>query len=292
MLKLFIRCIQSGDVDQLKLLLKKDRKLATQLNKNRDTMLHIAVQARNIAVIRLLLEYGAQHKANGSGQTPLHLAATYGQIDIMRVLLKEGASVNERDDNGDTPLYIAIDHAGRMIAYHFSDISTCDRFIGAVILLLLNGANTNLANKKGDTPLLAAAWCGNTQLTVFLLQFSAEVNKANKKGESPLFAAAARGHTGVVEILLAHNAKINQTNKQDQTPFDIARVYGHIVVIKLLEETRMFQKNSPSIALHSDFFRIENSPVDSQCPPDSDDDSDCDDLRFSPVSPYPRRHTL
>lgn len=288
MRKLFIECIENGDVDQLQVLLKKDRTLATR-KENGDTMLHKAVQNRNIAIISLLLDYGAQHNPNRSGQTPLHLAATYGLVEIMQALLERGATIDEVDDNGESPLYIAVKHAGQMMAYHFSDTETCDRFFNAVNLLLKWGADTNLANKQGETPLLAASWYGNVQLTQLLLCYFADVNKANNKGESPLFAAAARGHLAVVEILLDNQAKINQADKEARTPVYMAQFYGHIVVAELLEEVevRVSQENSRSIASCADFF----SPANSQCPRDSEDDSDSDDFNFSPVAPYSRRHS-
>ncbi len=297
MLKALIHCIQNENVEQLQALLEENRALAVG-RKHGNTMLHLAVQRRNTAIIQLLLDYEAEQKPNRHGQTPLHLAAIYGHIEIMEMLLEYGAPIDAVDERGDSPLYIAVSHAGQMMAYHGADISTCDKFIKAVFLLVINGANPNLANKDGGTPLLAAAWYGNASLVDFLLQYSAEINQRNKKGESPLFAAAARGHVEVVKTLLKHGAKVDQPNEDGKTPLDIARIYGHIAVVELLEEARSLQKNSHSVGLRTHFFKIENSPADSLCAKDSEDESDCEDESdsededFNPVLRYQRRNSL
>jgi ankyrin repeat protein len=43
-----------------------------------------------------------------SGMTPLHAAARKGLKKVVELLIHEGADVNAKDDDGDTPLDLAL----------------------------------------------------------------------------------------------------------------------------------------------------------------------------------------
>ena len=73
------------------------------------TSLMMAVKKKNNANrVAWLLERGADPDVgNFSGRTALHLAARDGRAEHVRLLLAAGASVNVRDERGDTPLQYA-----------------------------------------------------------------------------------------------------------------------------------------------------------------------------------------
>jgi Ankyrin repeats (3 copies) len=59
------------------------------------TPLHRAVIAKSEAIVRLLIERGANvNCARGDGKTPLHLAAESGEFGIAKLLIENGADVN------------------------------------------------------------------------------------------------------------------------------------------------------------------------------------------------------
>lgn len=75
-----------------------------------NTALHAAIAgARDLAVIRLLLERGARTDLRDSnGQTCLHSAAFHDDsVEIVRLLLERGADPAARDHDGATPLGLA-----------------------------------------------------------------------------------------------------------------------------------------------------------------------------------------
>jgi ankyrin repeat protein len=80
------------------------------------TPLHAALFGRKTETAMLLLENGADPrlKRGGSGWpragwTAIHYAAQYGMLELIRAMIERGASINARDDEGRTPLRVAID---------------------------------------------------------------------------------------------------------------------------------------------------------------------------------------
>ncbi len=75
-------------------------------------------------VVRLLLEHGANPNARetSKNQTPLHLAAcNQSGFDVVRVLLEHGADVDAKDDQGRTPLQLALEEGQDAIARLLSE---------------------------------------------------------------------------------------------------------------------------------------------------------------------------
>jgi ankyrin repeat protein len=100
------------DIDAVKLLLEHGANLKKK-KYERETAWHLAAQAGNTDVVRLLLERwpeGIRDKACGL-RTPLHCAAEEGNTDMVRLLLESWpAGMREKDNLGFTPL--------RSAAYH------------------------------------------------------------------------------------------------------------------------------------------------------------------------------
>ena len=61
-----------------------------------------------VIILKLLLEKRADIDVkNDDGQTPLIVAVTKGELEIVRLLIKKGANVNAVDDDGKTALRYA-----------------------------------------------------------------------------------------------------------------------------------------------------------------------------------------
>lgn len=91
---------------------------------------------------------------NEDGSTALHKAAAYGDSDVVRRLLAAGADVNARDNDGRTPLHLAVRHAH------------CFRAESVVSLLVQAGASGFAACNYGATPLESAMKYAVTQKIV------------------------------------------------------------------------------------------------------------------------------
>ena len=96
-----------------------------------------------IAIAKLLVARGADVDArNEEGQTPLHLALSYiGSAAVAEPLMELGANVNVKDNDGRTPLHDAVDRCNTRAAY----------------CLLEHGAVANIGDNEGLTPIDLAA---------------------------------------------------------------------------------------------------------------------------------------
>ncbi|KZV62658.1 ankyrin repeat protein, partial [Peniophora sp. CONT] len=88
-------------------------------DKNGEAPLHWAAYNGYPDAVRVLLEYPAigkgpsevsVHRCQSRGRygwTALHNAAYQGHVEVSRLLLSYGATIDDTDDNGDTPLQLA-----------------------------------------------------------------------------------------------------------------------------------------------------------------------------------------
>ena len=76
---------------------------------NGRTALHSAVQEESAATVNLLLEFGANVHLTSTNDksTPLHVACGHRNLNIVKMLVNAGADVNAKRTGGVTPLYMA-----------------------------------------------------------------------------------------------------------------------------------------------------------------------------------------
>jgi len=75
------------------------------------TVLEAAIKKRNVAVLKLLLENGADvNRANYKGETPLHLATIKGLPEIEKTLINYHAHLEAQNKDGVTPFQLALLH--------------------------------------------------------------------------------------------------------------------------------------------------------------------------------------
>ncbi len=104
-------------------------------------------------VVEWLLATGAPVEAGARRSSALHSAAITGNDRVVRLLLDHGADLDARDEQGRTPLYIAIDYGkAKQVAGQ----------------LLKAGADPTIAAANLLTPLDAAAMLGDTELALLL----------------------------------------------------------------------------------------------------------------------------
>nr|XP_004672443.1 transient receptor potential cation channel subfamily V member 1 [Jaculus jaculus] len=152
------------------------------------TALHIAIERRNMALVTLLVENGAdvQAAANGDffkktkgrpgfyfGELPLSLAACTNQLGIVKFLLQNSwqpADISARDSVGNTVLHALVE-----VADNTADNTKFVTSMYNEILIL--GAKLHptlkleeLTNKKGLTPLSLAASTGKIGVLAYILQ--------------------------------------------------------------------------------------------------------------------------
>lgn len=125
------------------------------------------------------------------GATPFYRAARSADVAVMRLLLEHGADPNKASDDHTTPLLAAATGQGARFAG--GDERPEPEFVEAIKLCLDKGSDVNATNDRGDTPMHAAAQRGADLIVQFLADRGAKFDVKNKSGRTPLDLALGIG---------------------------------------------------------------------------------------------------
>ncbi|MCL2832942.1 MAG: ankyrin repeat domain-containing protein [Treponema sp.] len=180
-------------------------------------------KAENLAELFSLLEVKLP-KVDVKGNTPLHHAVYQnGLAAIRNILANDKSGINARNNQGLTPLLLAINK----LNYGISD------------LLLQNGADPNVV-ETGDenTPLHIAAFNGVSWLGEILLEHGAKINALNRDRATPLILAVLGQHREFAALLLRKGAAIENADIHGKTARDYALDWGTDELADLLDSEK------------------------------------------------------
>lgn len=193
------------------------------------TALWHAVQKRDVRIIKLLLDKGADIAAQDlDGETPLHESITTGRASFAKLLLRYSMGRRSAFD---------LNFADTMLPPLCSAARLGNTKI--VQVLLDYGWNANEVDAKRRTPLHFAAENGYYKVVQVLLNSrQLDVNARDQCGSTALHDAARGGHMVVVNLLLSKaDIDINIEDKNGCTPLWWATGHGHHgVALRLLKE--------------------------------------------------------
>ncbi len=166
------------------------------------TALHSAAQHDNLAIVELLLKYGANpNSVDYRGETPLHSAAQCNNLPAVELLLKHGANPNSADRYGVTPLLIACRRG-----YPYKRL---------IRTLIDAGADIHATGRDGRTPLHLIAWHGgrySKAVLRMLLYRGANPMIKDASGRLPidLTSNSARGQSlrAILQKNMTHRVRI------------------------------------------------------------------------------------
>lgn len=195
-----------------------------------------------------------------TGLRPLHHAAAAGDLAAVRRLLDHGVDVDVRDDEGRTPLQLAVGRGHEAVVEallageaHAPDVLLLEAPPGLWPVLLEHGLDAEVTDERGDglwmaarTPaavrqvaallpvpppaarqrLLRAACHRPALLEALLLRFPPEAPPPDARGLHGLMAvhhAALWGAPGALSLLVAHGADL--AVRTDKALVDGARVF-------------------------------------------------------------------
>lgn len=166
---------ENGKLEIVKYLLKN--KASPNLrNEKGDTALIRACVTNQIEILKLLIENGASvHLKNKKGYTPLMKAAERNHVDVMRILIEKGAKVNEvKVPNKDleTALHLAVKEnsvdAVTLLIQKGANINAQDNEGFTPILLAIQNENIPIIHKllEAKADLSISSYFGDTAFTL------------------------------------------------------------------------------------------------------------------------------
>ena len=160
--------------------------------------------------------------------------------EMIEVLIRQGGKVNQKEADGDFPLYAALSNSNPQVAEvllkHGAQVNQMvggeTLLMRAILLgaddkievLLNHGADVNARNKDRSTPLMyAAQYNQNPQMVDLLIERGASISAMNKNNATALMLAAfGNSNPQVIRTLVKHGAQVNARDKQGDTPLSYA----------------------------------------------------------------------
>lgn len=243
---------KTGDLEQLKIILKKNPSLVNSTDQDKMTPLHHAIDAGNLEAASLLITSGADVNAvNYKKETPLHIASYEGNAEAVKLLLKHDADPTMREMRDRIPLFLACNW-GR-------DLET-------VRLLINAGSDVNDKNSRGEIVLVSTLYYGKKEIIDLLIDrgatlpddeealrrvlyitvsngmerpFNIAVGKSKKQAFEwwtgiPMQACARGGSVGIAKALIAKGANFKEKNIYGVEPLHIAAENGRMEFIEFL----------------------------------------------------------
>jgi ankyrin repeat protein len=215
---------------------------AQKENLDLEPILHQAIRIRNIQLVEILIEAGADINAkHPQYATPLIMAAYLKDIDIVLFLLNKEADIDAVVE--ETPKFSRPPGATALQASLASMLGRNDGF-QTFHLLLHHGAATNIpiTAPRGSTELVYAVRTGNMKIVQCLLTRGADVNAppAESYGRTALQAAAELrpANLDLVRLLLENGADVNGPTAKFNgiTALQAAAAQGHFQIALLFLE--------------------------------------------------------
>ena len=227
--------------------------------------IHDAVRDGDAAAVTRLLKKNAKLvnlPDEDHAATPLHLAVDAGNLDLVRILLNAGASVTLKTDDGTTPVRRAAaitNHEGiagllsnlrsamgpttaksreALQAYQKARVPSPEEEAArlAILRLLVQRDRSTLDAdpNKNISPLHMAACFANGKAVEYLLEQGADP-EASAMGCRPLHCAAIFGNVDVAKALVGRKADVNAAQvPTGLRPLHLAVANGDMATIKLL----------------------------------------------------------
>ena len=165
--------IKKRSAEKFRFFVKNEKQQQRMSEENCFTSWYAAKMGKTKRMERLLRRDGFDlNERNEQGRTPLHFACKFGHAEIVHMLLSREADVNAKDQEENTPLHFAAGWGSTTL----------------IELLLCNSANPLLRNKNGRTPVQIAARLGRNENVSLLDRWSRPMDDSN---EDTLFSATS-----------------------------------------------------------------------------------------------------
>lgn len=223
-----------------------------QFSGNGMSPLCLAIQSKNIDIVRKLIENGADPNLSSVNGPPLIYAVYIESVQIITMLCNAGAEVNFLLKDGVTPLFLAAERGFleglRKLLERKSDPNIYSDKLGTPLIvasfrgytkivreLLKAGSNLEIRQGDGMTAFLLAVEMGNVSIVRELVKMNANINTCRiQDGYTAIHIVAEIGNIEMLEELLRSGSNINYENLNGDSPLILSVINGHYKIIELL----------------------------------------------------------
>ena len=203
-------------------LMTKDKKIVDLLlNRERDKFeisIMFAIEYCDLSMIKTIVE--TDKDIIHHEHFLLHRAVERGDIEIGRYLLGKGALVNEKEDEGWTPLHWAV---------NLGEFEWTKFLINA-------GAEIDAVNDEGHTPIFDAVMRDDDEVVRYLIEKGANINKRNNKKASLLHLGAINRSYKSVPIIIEKGADVRYRTPDGKTPAEWAEIRRDRKMVEILKK--------------------------------------------------------
>lgn len=272
-------CARTGNANAVNALLAAGADVQAKESSLGQTALMWAVAEQHLAVVRTLIDHGADVRArSNSGFTPLMFAARTGDLDTARLMLARGADVNETASDGSSVLTVATVRGHTALARFLLDQGADPNADGAGYTALhwavgtWESATTHDYNAdSGEWGALVGLRTGKLELVKALLTRGANPNARLRKnrsgpafggnsvfgggsnvGASPFWLAALSGDVDVMRVLAANGADPLLATDDRTTPLMVAAGLAKAVEFTIVPADRHLEAVKLCLELGAD----------------------------------------
>lgn len=227
------------------------------------TPLHYAAKKGFVQAAARLLDDGIAIEARTmEDQTALHVATVEGQLGVVKLLLQRGANHRANDKQQRTPVALATEKNHFDIALTFFESDRNRAHFPEEKSQLLKAAIFNGDKPKlrrllecncdpnitvgGPRPLRVAVERGDAEIVNILLQNGSDPALRSADGSLPLATAVARNAAEIVRLLIKHGADPYAPSALGKSSFKIALERGDNAVMRVLMERNPGHVRTPS----------------------------------------------
>lgn len=202
--------------------------MTEQSKTEKNSLLSLITREATYREIKAALSAGADvNERDDNGCTPLHHAAGASKLKCVQLLLEYGADVNARDNDDSVPLM-------------FTDS------VAIAKELLAHGADVNARDRDGCTPLVFAAEGCNYKRMNLYLEAGADINTRDNHGRTILMRVLRSNIVSqkLVQYLVDKGIDVVATNSHGVSTLDYTRIYGSVPPIEEIYEEKGLLKYS------------------------------------------------
>jgi ankyrin repeat protein len=249
-------CERGGGMDNVKLLLRLGADFSMKDQKG-NTPLEYALMKGNTLIGKEIgkLQYDMENEESKIFYKACKKSSSTFEENALSQLLTKNTNLNIRDEEGNTPLILAIqknnpkllsfliekgtdlevrDHLGRTPLM----VAICEKNNKGAFELLKNNAKTESRDYYGKSPMILAAQYGNTSMLKYLHQKRLgdinDINDISSQLRTPLMYAIEMGHQDGVHEMIQLGADVNQADVFGITPLICTTIKNDLESAKLL----------------------------------------------------------